>query len=196
MKKIFLTGTLALAASLGGLTVSCGDFLDITPLNAVVVQNYWEKKSEVESVITSCYYHMQDAGFAQRVIAWGEVRGDNLTSSSTMEADNKEMYDFYINNITADNSWTSWADFYNVINLCNTILHYAPEAQVKDGNYSMEELHTHEAEAKAIRALCYFYLVRSFKKLPLVTQATVDDDETFQVAASSADKVLMEFTAR
>lgn len=54
MKKIFLTGTLALAASLGGLTVSCGDFLDITPLNAVVVQNYWEKKSEVESVITSC----------------------------------------------------------------------------------------------------------------------------------------------
>ena len=48
MKKIFLTGTLALAASLGGLTVSCGDFLDITPLNAVVVQNYWEKKSEVE----------------------------------------------------------------------------------------------------------------------------------------------------
>ena len=121
MKKIFLTGTLALAASLGGLTVSCGDFLDITPLNAVVVQNYWEKKSEVESVITSCYYHMQDAGFAQRVIAWGEVRGDNLTSSSTMEADNKEMYDFYINNITADNSWTSWADFYNVINLCNTM---------------------------------------------------------------------------
>ena len=190
MKKIFLTGTLALAASLGGLTVSCGDFLDITPLNAVVVQNYWEKKSEVESVITSCYYHMQDAGFAQRVIAWGEVRGDNLTSSSTMEADNKEMYDFYINNITADNSWTSWADFYNVINLCNTILHYAPEAQVKDGNYSMEELHTHEAEAKAIRALCYFYLVRSFKKLPLVTQATIDDDETFQVAASSADEVL------
>ena len=51
MKKIFLTGTLALAASLGGLTVSCGDFLDITPLNAVVVQNYWEKKSEVESVM-------------------------------------------------------------------------------------------------------------------------------------------------
>ena len=133
MKKIFLTGTLALAASLGGLTVSCGDFLDITPLNAVVVQNYWEKKSEVESVITSCYYHMQDAGFAQRVIAWGEVRGDNLTSSSTMEADNKEMYDFYINNITADNSWTSWADFYNVINLCNTILHMHPRRKLSMG---------------------------------------------------------------
>ncbi len=52
-------------------TTSCGDFLDITPLNAVVVENYWEKKSEVESVITSCYFHMQDKGFSQRVIAWG-----------------------------------------------------------------------------------------------------------------------------
>ena len=71
MKKIFITGTWVLASSLACLTVSCGDFLDITPLNAVVVENYWEKKSEVESVITSCYYHMQDRGFAQRVIAWG-----------------------------------------------------------------------------------------------------------------------------
>ena len=102
MKKIFLTGTLALAASLGGLTVSCGDFLDITPLNAVVVQNYWEKKSEVESVITSCYYHMQDAGFAQRVIAWGEVRGDNLFIYLPEELDHHnakiitEQSDWYI----------------------------------------------------------------------------------------------------
>ena len=179
MKKILKTGTLAMAVSLTAFMTSCGDFLDITPLNAVVVENYWEKKSEVESVITSCYFHMQDKGFSQRVIAWGELRGDNLTETSTMAAKEKELYDFYTNNIIPDNSWTSWADFYNVINLCNTILHYAPGAQAKDGNYSVDELRTHEAEAKSIRALCYFYLIRTFKKVPLVLQATIGDDVDF-----------------
>ena len=195
MKKIFKTTSLALAVAMGVLAPSCGDFLDITPLNAVVVENYWEKKSEVESVIASCYYHMQDNGFAQRVIAWGELRGDNLSETSTMQSQNQELYDYYINNITAENNWTSWADFYTVINLCNTILHYAPQAQQKDGNYSEEELHTHEAEAMSIRALCYFYLVRTFKKVPLVTQATIGDDESFLVEASSADAVLEQITA-
>ena len=37
MKKILKTGTLAMAVSLAAFTTSCGDFLDITPLNAVVV---------------------------------------------------------------------------------------------------------------------------------------------------------------
>ena len=195
MKKILKTGTLAMAVSLAAFTTSCGDFLDITPLNAVVVENYWEKKSEVESVITSCYFHMQDKGFSQRVIAWGELRGDNLTETSTMAAKEKELYYFYTNNIVPDNSWTSWADFYNVINLCNTILHYAPGAQAKDGNYSVDELRTHEAEAKSIRALCYFYLIRTFKKVPLVLQATIGDDVDFKVRASSEQDVLEQIIA-
>ena len=45
MKKILKTGTLAMAVSLTAFMTSCGDFLDITPLNAVVVENYWEKRS-------------------------------------------------------------------------------------------------------------------------------------------------------
>ena len=37
MKKILKTGTLAMAVSLTAFMTSCGDFLDITPLNAVAV---------------------------------------------------------------------------------------------------------------------------------------------------------------
>ena len=42
MKKILKTGTLAMAVSLTAFMTSCGDFLDITPLNAVVGE---EKRS-------------------------------------------------------------------------------------------------------------------------------------------------------
>ena len=101
MKKTIITGALALAAFGGGLGLSsCGDFLEITPLNGVVVENYWEKKSEVESVITACYYEMQNADFSRRVIAWGEMRGDNTgETSDLMNEKNLELYNFFTNNI-------------------------------------------------------------------------------------------------
>ena len=35
--------------------VSCGDFLDLLPLNDVVLENYWTKKSDVTSVLMGCY---------------------------------------------------------------------------------------------------------------------------------------------
>ena len=112
-----------------------------------------------------------------------------------MAAKEKELYDFIRIISFRTTVGRSWADFYNVINLCNTILHYAPGAQAKDGNYSVDELRTHEAEAKSIRALCYFYLIRTFKKVPLVLQATIGDDVDFKVRASSEQEVLEQIIA-
>lgn len=166
-----------------------GDFLTLKPLNAVSVENYWEKKSEVESCIASCYYAMQDANFSKRLIVWGEMRADNTTDNAALQ-NSVNDYNYYVNNITSQNPWCSWASIYNVINLCNTVLHYAPMAQVKDGNFTEEELLSYNAEVRSIRALCYFYLIRTFRKVPLVTNATIGDDEDFKVAASSEEEVL------
>lgn len=181
------------AIALTMLLVSCNDFLadflTLKPLNAVSVENYWEKKSEVESCIASCYYAMQDANFSKRVIAWGEMRADNTTDNAALQ-NSENDYNYYVNNITSQNTWCSWASIYNVINLCNTVLYYAPSAQEKDGNFTEEELQSYNAEARSIRALCYFYLIRTFKKVPLVTNATIGDDEDFKVAASSEEEVL------
>ena len=40
---------------------SCSDFLDILPLNDVVLENYWTQKSDVESVRASCYVSLQSS---------------------------------------------------------------------------------------------------------------------------------------
>ena len=150
------------------------DFLTLKPLNAVSVENYWEKKSEVESCIASCYYTMQHADFSKRMVVWGEMRADNITDNASL-LNSENDYNYYVNNITSQNPWCSWASIYNVINLCNTMLYYAPTAQERDGNFTEEELQSYNAEAISIRALCYFYLIRTFKKVPLVTQATIGD---------------------
>lgn len=173
---------------------SCDSFLNITPLNSIVMENYWEKESEVNSVVMSCYFNMEQGDFMRRVILWSEVRSDNLTEGSGLTL-NEELNDFYTNNLNSSNSNITWAPFYKVINLCNTVLYYAPRAQKNDGNFSVDELKAYEAEVKSIRALCYFYLIRSFQKVPLVTQATIGDDENFQVAASSEEEVLTQITS-
>jgi hypothetical protein len=51
-----------------------------------------------------------------------------------------------------------------------------------------------EAEALAIRALCYFYLVRVFRDVPWVEQATLDDTTPLVVAQSDPDIILEKIT--
>ena len=36
-----------------GITTSCNDFLDIQPMNEVVLENYWKQKSDVASVMNA-----------------------------------------------------------------------------------------------------------------------------------------------
>lgn len=189
MNILYKKKTLLMACAAVLTMSSCNDFLAITPLNSIVVENYWEKKSEVEAVIAACYVDMEAANFNKRLIVWGELRGDNVAETSTLKQ-NTELHDFYTNNITTTNSWNDWAPFYNVINLCNNVLYYAPQAQAGDGNFSMEELHSYEAEARCIRAFCYFQLVRTFQKVPLVLNASIGDDEDFKVAAASEDSIM------
>ncbi len=46
------------------------------------------------------------------------------------------------------------------------------------------------AAARCIRAFCYFQLVRTFQKVPLVLNASIGNDEDFKVAAASEDTIM------
>ena len=45
---------LGLSCSMATVMTSCSDFLDVQPLNDVVLENYWTKKSDVTSVLMGC----------------------------------------------------------------------------------------------------------------------------------------------
>jgi hypothetical protein len=69
-------------------------------------------------------------------------------------------------------------------------MYYAPLVNEKDPNYTDSEMNANIAEAKAIRALCYFYLIRAFRDVPLVTEPSIDDSQDFAVPATKFDDVL------
>lgn len=171
---------------------SCDDFLNIMPLNEVVLENYWEDEDEVNSVVSSCYSAMTEYAFMERVLMWGELRSDNVIQGSIYGEDWEKLME---GNILPTYSICDWASFYNVINLCNTVLHYAPEVLERDPDFHESEWLALRSEVLSIRALCYFYLARTFRDVPLVLEPTIDDSKSFHIAQSSHDVVMQQVLA-
>ena len=173
---------------------SCDDFLDTVPLNEIVLENFWETEEEVNSVVMSCYSRMAQGDFLTRLILWGELRSDNVVAGNiTGEipyVNNDQLLDMLDGNILPNHYIADWSSFYSVINRCNTVLYYAPEVLERDPDFKPSEWNYLKAEMLTLRALCYFYLVRSFRDVPFVTEPTIDDSRDFKVAASHPDSIL------
>ena len=170
-------------------TTGCSDFLEVEPLDQIVLENFWNEKSDVDNMIAGCYSAMQSQAFMDRVIVWGEARSENLDAGDQSSND-VDVQNVMKENITPTNGFAKWNEFYNVINSCNTILRYAPEVAQKDPNYTQYELRATIAEASALRDLCYFYLIRTFRDVPYTTTPYTDDTQELVQPATPFNVVL------
>lgn len=177
-----------LAAAFG--LSSCSDFLDIEPRNLVILEQFWNEKTDVDNTVAGCYEGLQSTANITRMMAWGEFRSDNISIGEKAEQDDYHMYKFLQANIDPNNVYTDWSSFYSVINRCNTVIFYAPQVQQKDPSFSESDLRATIAEVSAIRDLCYFYLIRSFKNVPYITTAYTDDNQPMAIPASPFEEVL------
>lgn len=166
---------------------SCDDFLNIIPLNDVVLENYWTEEADVISCVNSCYAQLESESCLKRMLVWGEVRSDNLTTGTSASTDLQQVI---AENLLDSNGFTEWESFYQCINRCNTVIYYAPSIHEIDPNYTEAELKAHIAEVTALRCLCYFYLIRTFRDVPYVTDPSISDTQNYYIAASSFDDVL------
>ena len=188
MKKTLHKIGLALSALV--LTVgmgSCTDWLLVYPEGETLLEDYWKTGADIEKVVAACYRSMQESDWIVNSVVWGELRSDNLTAAETASEDLKSLVDV---NILTTNSYTNWAPFYVTINYANTVLHYAPGVMEEDKNLTLSQMNAYRAEALAIRAFTYFYLVRAFRDVPFVTHPTIDDSEGFNLAKTPGHLIL------
>lgn len=189
MKNIsIITGIFLLSLSIQ----SCSDWLDIKPLDSTVLEDYWKTGNDVESVVLTCYKSMIENDFMDRVIASGELRSDNTVLGLNMPVAHKYLYEA---TVQPDNDLAKWECFYRTINYCNTVLKYAPEVPAIDPDYSQGLMRAHLAEALTLRALCYFYLIRIYGDVPLITEPYSDDSEEFRVPQSSEALILAQLVS-
>lgn len=183
--KLFIG--ISLLFSLG--ITSCSNYLNLAPEDGVTTEKYWQNKEEVENAVMGCYAGMMVYGNMERFIWWGELRGDLVKPRSTA-SQYSTMSNFQNGDITPTMSYCSWSNAYSVINNCNTVLNYAKETQKIDGSFTAQLLSQYEAEAKCVRALMYFYLVRTFKDVPFITTASLSDNQDYRVPKTDGDVIL------
>ncbi|MBQ0072964.1 MAG: RagB/SusD family nutrient uptake outer membrane protein [Prevotella sp.] len=186
VKNISLAFVVAVAGT--GLT-SCNNFLEIEPRNEITQDKFWNEKNDVDNVVTGLYSSLASNGVLGKMMVWGEFRSENIINNGTIEKD-VNLERLLKENITANNGYTYWGDFYSVINKCNIVIKYAPEVASKDPSYNGSELEAHIAEVTAIRSLCYFYLIRAFRDVPYYEEAYLDDSQSMELPATPFNEVL------
>lgn len=193
MKQIYKYTVLSVGIAFG--LSSCSDFFNILPLNEIVLESYYTEENDINSVVNSCYVGLQapqpqsgnPLGTVHLLAAWGEMRSDNITVGSSPSTDETQILK---ENIMPTTVYSNWSPLYTVINRCNTVIHYAPLVHKKDPNYTESEMRASIAEVKALRALCYFYLIRTFRDVPFVTKPSIDDTQDYMLPTTSFDEIL------
>lgn len=176
-------GVLALAMT------SCSDFLVVEPLNDITLEKFWNEKNDVDNVVNGCYSSLQSQACISRMMCWGEFRSDNIQGGTNID-NNQDLSNILKENINASNGFTDWTCMYKVINDCNTVIHFAPTVAQRDPNYTQSELRATVAEMSALRDLCYFYLIRTFRNVPFSKEAFLDDTQKMDLPATPFNDVL------
>jgi len=166
------------------LTTSCNKWLELKPEDGIIRQNFWKTKEDVKSAVIGCYSSL--LGTTSTLFIWGEIRGDML--SPTLRTSTEQM-DIMNGNILSSNSLTSWRVIYKTINYCNTVIDFAPLALESDKTFKEAELNSYLAEARAIRGLMYFTLLRSFGEVPLQLKSTSSDANLEQLIKNTQQEV-------
>lgn len=185
IKYAAFVGCLALGTTL----TSCNDWLTLYPMDKIVEENFWEDKRDLESVRNAAYVNMVSGACMERYMVWGELRADNFDKNpgGTLSS---ELQDILNVNLKPSNSYYNWSNFYATINYCNKVLQHGPEILKKDKSFSQAEWEGIRAEMIALRALNYFYLIRTFDEVPMVFTAINDDNEVRALKATPQEELM------
>lgn len=176
MKTIKLIIILTISLSV----ISCNDLLDKTPISSFSADGFYKTASDAQTGVYGIYDAAQSA-FKINFSYWGEGRADNVKTAQSGEG-----LALTQNNLNASLSSTNWGDLYNIINRANYAIKYIPNIY-NEGDATGNQL---IGQAKALRALAYFYLVRVWGDVPLISEPYSLIDENIFVTRTNKEAVL------
>ena len=180
---------LVLAAPL--LFSSCSDLLenDNEFFHVATQEQQWNSLTDTRSAMFGVYGLMRTAlGENNTFWATGDLRMGDFTVRirSDLQAIRDNKLDSPFENIKKISDWTR---FYKVINAACLFIEKAKEVVEKDPAYSEVNYTYDAAQVRVIRALAYFYMVRMWGDVPLITYS-YDNGSFPKVARTDAGIVL------
>ncbi len=164
MKKYIL-----IVAGLMSITlISCQKFLEEKPYDFIGNANFYKSEGDANAALNGAFSSLQPQSYFGRT-SWlvTELSGDLMrVSASLADRDNLYAQTFDSNNGEIGNWWNS---SYNLVNRANDVIKNVP-------NISMDVTKRNNivGNARFLRAMAYFDLVRSFGSIPLILNPTED----------------------
>jgi len=164
---------------------ACSEWLNLLPEDELVSDEFWMSQEDVESVLSNTYGTF--SGEVKKLLLWGELRGGLMSEGRNIPSDPSRILK---GDVTETNSLTSWSALYKVINGANQIIQFAPSVVDRDPSFSKLELNQIISEALFLRSISYFYLVRTFKEVPLILEPYTSDEQDYYPAKSTEEDVM------
>jgi len=167
-------------------TISCDEeYLEVDPEGTALEDNYYQNEDEAYSGLVAVYdiIGKQSRGFENMIAFLNSGSDDHFTGGGS-SSDGTQLQVF--SNYTISESTVApsyWNDFYQGIFRANTLLIKLPDVDMPDASKAR-----FTAEAKALRAIYYFELVRLFKNIPLIT-SPLSTDEFYSVIQADPNDV-------
>lgn len=178
------------------LASGCSDMLDIKPTSFISDEAIWEDKVLIDKFVANTYgsmlcgFNRCTAGFGQNWSMSWAGNMDSATDDFASVSDSPIYTQLNKDAITVQSCpFVSeiWIQEYLVIRKCNTIIERV--AGVDDKVLTAKEKLRIDAEARFLRAFCYFDLGRTFGKAPLILKAQ-NLEEDLLVAPSSFAEIV------
>lgn len=172
-----LLGVVVLALQLA--LTSCNSLLDNDDefYHVSTQGQQWNTISDTRSALMGVYGLMRSA-LAENNTYWavGELRMGDFTvlQREDLKALVRNELDAPYDNLAQISNWNR---FYKVINAASVFMENAGQVVQKDKSYSQTIFEYDVAQMRALRALAYFYMVRMWGDVPLITQSY--DNGTF-----------------
>jgi hypothetical protein len=153
---------------------ACTDFITTTPVSTVSTELVYRTDEDFAQAVVGVYRALQQE--YNNMWLYGDIRGDDAWAE--VVKDNAAYWsDAFVMNGDHGTTNGSWLSYYTAIFRANMVLERLPEVTVATAA-------RHEGEARFLRALAYFNLVRMFGDVPLVT-SVVAVEEGYDVPRSS-----------
>lgn len=160
---------------------ACTDFLEREPFSDISSADFYTTEKNIDLAAIGMYGRLRI--YYQNYVTFSELPSDNAYTNSA-GADNLGQFDKF--SMVALNSMlsNSWNQSYNGILQANKVLLSLPGISFNSSGKE-EQI---EGEARFIRALNYFNLVRIFGKVPLVI-SVINQDEARKLTRNGEEEV-------
>lgn len=184
MKNILYNITIS--AFFLALMCACNsDFLDLAPVSQENSSNFYKTASDMENALTAVYGSLQYGGtYYSSMHVIGELRSDNTEITNPNAGANLQAVDDFTNDAVNSISSTTWNAHYQGIQAANIVIDKIVSVEMN------QELKARfVGEAKFLRALLYFNLVRIYGDVPLVLQVITNPEQGYSFGRNSQDEV-------